>query len=125
MRTTALRVLLLTSALCASIAARATSIKDFWQSRAPDSPRLQSTKTMGALEMCLGMTMSENGGPPSVLHGDGEIIMTSMATGVWGMTAPIYGFHIVDRGSVREIIVGAVQSGGWTNKAVHYAQGCL
>lgn len=120
-----MRKIVLAVALCASTASQATSLRDFWQSRPADSPRLTSTKSMGALEMCLGMAMSENGGPPSVLHGDGEIVLTSVAVGVFGATNPVYGFRVVDHGSSREIVVGAVQTGGWTDKAARYAQGCV
>lgn len=105
--------------------ADATSLKDFWQSREADAPRFESTKSVGALEMCLGMEMSEVGGPPSVLHGEREVILTSMAAGAFGATNPIYGFRVVDHGAARSVIVGAVHSGGWRDRASALAQRCL
>lgn len=63
--------------------------------------------------MCLGLAMSESGGPPSVLHGDSEILMTSLAVGLYGMTKPVHGYRIVDRGESRdERLTRFIQAGG-------------
>lgn len=118
------RTLALLAALAISTSIKATSLRDFWASRAADDPHLQSAKSMNALEMCLGLAMSETGGPPSVLHGDGEVLMTSLAAGLYGMTKPIYGYRITDRGQYRDVAIGALHAGGWRNEAVKIAQSC-
>lgn len=110
-------------AVCVSAAAQATSLKDFWQSRPADAPRFTSTKSMGALEMCLGMEMSEFAGAPNVLHGDHETILTS----IYGpyQNVPAGGFHLIDQGTRREVVLGALKTGGITNKLTAVAQRCI
>jgi hypothetical protein len=95
-----LRKLALASCLLIAAAAQATSLKDFWASRRADAPRFQSTKTALALEMCLGMDISEKIGVPAVLHGENETIITGMSGGI--ANQPMGGFRIVDHGASRE-----------------------
>lgn len=78
---------------------------------------------MPALEMCLGMEMSELHGPPIVLHGEGETILTLVAFGF--NPAPEGGFHIVDHGASREVIIGALQTGNMTGRLSAVAQRCI
>jgi hypothetical protein len=110
-------------AVLAASAAQATSIKDFWQSRPIDSPRFNSGKSLGALEMCLGMEMSEQTGPPSVLHGEHEVILSA----VLGLYQNVvgYGYRVTDRGTSREVMVGALKSGKSTEQASAIAQRCI
>lgn len=109
--------------LCVSIPAHATSIKEFWQSRPADSPRFSSTKSIAGLEMCLGMEMSDYVGAPHILHGEGETVITLIAGSMLQM--PVGGVRVVDHGTSRELIVGALQSGGWTNKVTNAIRRCI
>lgn len=109
-------------ALISAAAANATSLKDFWETRPADAPRLMSSKTLGQLEMCLGIEMSEMSGVPHVLHGTGETLLTSIV-GMYQST-PLGGYRLIDRGQKREIIVGALKAGGTTNKLLLIAQRC-
>jgi hypothetical protein len=108
--------------LFAATGAQATSIKEFWQTRPADSPRFQTSKSSLALEMCLGMDMSELAGPPIVFHGEAEVVLTSLQ-GANGN--PTLGVRITDHGASREVIVGALQTGGWTNKITAAVQRCI
>lgn len=69
-RATALRKLIFVAALTFSTVSQATSLKDFWSSRAPDDPRFQSAKSSLALEECLALEVSENVGVPNIIHGE-------------------------------------------------------
>jgi len=81
--------------------AHSDSIKDFWAQTAV-AEHLQSAKSSLALELCIGMEMSEQVGAPNVLHGEGDTVLTSIA-GVY----PIAGARIVDRGASREVAIAA------------------
>lgn len=109
-------------ALFASTAAEATSMKDFWQSR-PEGPRFTSAKSSLALEMCLGMEMSELAGAPNVLHGERETVLTSIA-GAY-QSIPVVGVRILEQGTSRQLVVGALQKAGWTNKISAAVQRCM
>lgn len=117
------KVMLLGAALMAPSAAQSTSLKDFWDSRPADAPHFQSAKSSAALEMCLGMELSEKAGLPLVLHGERETIITSIVPGL--APAPLGGTRIVDHGASREIIVGALKMGGWTDKISAIVQRCI
>lgn len=118
-----MRGLVLFACILSSSAAQAKSIQDFWRSRPADAPRYQSSKSLLALEMCLGMEMSEKMGLPVVLHGEGETVITAVTGGL--AQVPIGGVRIIDRGTGREVLVGATQAGGWTNKIGAMIQLCI
>ena len=84
--------------------AHSDSIKDFWAQTAV-AEHLQSAKSSLALELCIGMEMSEQVGAPNVLHGEAETVLTSIA-GVY-QNYPIAGARIIDHGSSREIAIAA------------------
>jgi hypothetical protein len=123
-RATALRKLIFVAALTFSTVSQATSLKDFWSSRAPDDPRFQSAKSSLALEECLALEVSENVGVPNIIHGEGETLITGMVVGLYSSN-PIGGARIVDHGTSREVLVGGVHSGGWRDKISALVQRCI
>lgn len=103
--------------------ADATSLKDFWSTRAPDDPHFQSTKSSLALEECIALEVSEKVGTPNIIHGDGETLVTGMVTGL--SEQPIGGARITDQGAFRVVFVGAVHNGGWRDKVSALVQRCI
>lgn len=103
--------------------AGATSLKDFWSTRPPDDPHFQSSKSSLALEECIALEVSENVGPPNIIHGEGETLIAGMATGM--VERPIAGARIVDHGNSREVLVAALHSGGWRDKVSALVQHCI
>ena len=118
-----MRWFLVFALLSAPVAAGATSLKSFWDTRPADAPHFQSTKSSAALEMCLGMELSSYGVPPYVLNGEGEKLITVISSNGFSQT-PVAGVRIIDHGTSREIIVGALQTGGWTNRISGAVQRC-
>lgn len=107
-----------------STTAAATSLKDFWASRPADDPHFPSSKSMGALEECLALEISEKAGMPFIIHGEHQTTITGvMMSGYVQM--PVGGSRIVDHGSSREIFVGAIHTGGWRNKISALVQQCV
>jgi hypothetical protein len=115
------RAILLAACLASGTAANATSLKDFWSSRAPNDPQFQSAKSSLALEECIALEVSEKVGIPNIIHGERETVIT----GVAATDHPLGGARIVDRGPFREIFVGALHSGGWRNKVSAVVEGCI
>ena len=106
-----------------SSAANATSLKEFWSSRSPDDPHYQSLKSSAALEECIALELSEKAGPPNIIHGEGETLITALSPGL--VQLPLGGARIVDHGSSREVFVGALHSGGWRDKVSALVQRCI
>ena len=117
------KVILLAASLAAGTVADATSLKDFWSTRAADDPHFPSAKSSFALEECIALEISEKVGLPNIIHGDRETLITALTGGI--SPQPIAGARIVDRGSSREVFVGALHIGGWRNKASAIVQGCI
>jgi hypothetical protein len=117
------KAILVLALLALDSGANATSLKDFWSSRAPDDPRFQSAKSSLALEKCIALEVSEKVGLPNIIHGEGETIITGMTPGAFGQ--PVGGARIVDHGTSREVFVGALHTGGWRNKVSALVQRCI
>src|SRR6476469_9453788 len=100
--------------LAFSSGADATSLKDFWSTRPADDPHYQSVKSSLALEECLALEISEKIAVPNVIHGEHETIVTGMSGGI--AMQPMGGARIVDRGTSREVFVGALHTGGLRDK---------
>ena len=106
--------LLVTAMLILPSAATADSIKEFWAKTA-DREHFQTAKSSLALEMCIGMEMSDWLGPPGVLHGEGQTIIT--------VPGPIGGARILDHGTSREVIVGAKPA--WKGRMADAVRRCI
>lgn len=119
-----MRVAVFVALLACSGAATGTNLKQFWSTRTDNAPHLQSIKSSADLEMCLGLELSRFGSPPSVLDGDGEKLITLISSNGWTQT-PVGGVRIIDHGTSRELIVGALHTGGWTRRISRAAQRCV
>jgi len=117
-----MRKLIIVAAFALAGSADVTSLKDFWSTRAPDDPHFQSARSSLALEECIALEISEKVAVPNIIHGEHETIITGVTAGF--SPVPIAGARIVDRGSSREILIGAVHSGGWREKVSAVAKGC-
>jgi hypothetical protein len=103
--------------------ADATSLKDFWSTRPPDDPHFESKKSSLALEECLAFEISEKIGVPTIIHGEREAIITGMSGGI--ANQPMGGVRIIDKGAEREVLVGAIHTGGWRDKLSALMQRCI
>jgi hypothetical protein len=117
------KTILLATLLSLGSSTDATSLKDFWSSRAPDDPHFQSAKSSLALELCIALEVSEKVGVPNIIHGDGETIITGMISGI--SAQPVAGARIVDHGATREVFVGALHTGGFRDKVSVLVQRCI
>jgi hypothetical protein len=118
-----LKMILLAALLAFSSSVDATSLKDFWSSRAPDDPHFQSTKSSLALEECIALELSEKVGVPNIIHGDGETLITGLTPGL--VAQPVGGARIVQHGASRDVFVGALHTGGWRNRVSALVQRCI
>jgi hypothetical protein len=117
------KAILLATLLSLGRGADATSLKDFWSSRAPDDPRFESAKSSLALEECIALEVSEKVGVPNIIHGKDVTLITGLTGGP--VQQPIGGVRIVDKTASRELFVGALHSGGWRDKVSALVQRCI
>ena len=117
------KMILLAALLALGSGADATSLKDFWSSRAADDPHFQSAKSSLALEECIALELSEKVGVPNIIHGDGETLITALTPGL--VAQPVDGARIVQQGTSRDVFVGALHTGGWRSRVSTLVQRCI
>jgi hypothetical protein len=114
-------VVLFACLVATSSGARADSVKELW-SRTADREHFQTAKSSLALEMCRGMEMSDWVGPPHVLHGEGETLVTLVGLG-GALPTPIGGARILDHGTSREVVVSSKPA--WKNRMADAVRKCV
>lgn len=102
--------------------AYADSLQDFWRKQTP-SAVYASNKSALALEMCLGLGLSEYG-PLTTLHGEQVTLVSviqDMGPGV------LISIKVTDRGGDRELAVAARGSIGsaWQKRGARVAETCI
>jgi hypothetical protein len=117
------KLILLSVVLASASVADATSLKDFWSTRAPDDPKFKSAKSILALEECIALEVSEKVGVPNIIHGDRETLITGLTPGL--VSQPVGGVRIIDFGTSRQVFVGALHTGGWRDKVSAIVQHCI
>ena len=107
--------------LCSvSCAASAQSLRDFWSHRAPDAI-YSSNKSAQALEMCVGLELTEYGSVV-VLHGEGVTLVSAHS-----LVDTLIGVRITDRGQKRELALAARGSIGsaWLKRGTRIIKNCV
>jgi hypothetical protein len=110
-------------ALVTASSAGAESMKDFWTQRSP-AATFTSSKSVLALEYCLGLAGSEDG-TAIALHGENVTLVSITIPS--SIISTIMGFRITDKGDQRLVQVMARGSalGTWDKHSRQYAESCV